>query len=150
VCLDSDEHDEEGRITEDMNVRTRMVDKRLKKLQSFAKESIPPTLHGEEGCENLVIGWGSTHGALKEAVKNLDDRRLALLHFRQVHPLHPRAAGYIEGAGRTIMVENNATSQFGKILATETGHRVDHTILKYDGLPFSVEELEKRIKKLLG
>ncbi len=149
VCLDSDEHDEFGRITEDDDVRRRMVEKRLKKLRYLVKDSVPPTLWGDEGYESLVIGWGSTYGALREAVGNLKRSGVALLHFSQVYPLHPRSSEYLEKCDRTILVEGNATSQFGHVLALETGHRADRTILKYDGLPFSVEELRDRLGRAL-
>lgn len=148
VVVDSDEHDEEGHITEDLEIRTRMVEKRLRKMESLQQETIPPELIGGEDYTTLVICWGTTLHAVKEAVEQLGDRRVAILHFRQVYPIHPAASDYCARASRRVIVENNATAQFGRLLALHTGVEMDHAILKYNGLPFSVEEVVERLKSL--
>ena len=56
-----------------------------------------------------------------------------------------RTRPILEKGRRLILIENNATSQFGRILTMETGIGGFETILKYSGLPFTVEELMKRI-----
>ncbi len=147
VVVDSDEHDEEGHITEDLDFRTEIVDKRLRKLDSIKKEIEPPELIGEEKYKTLLIGWGSTYYGIKEALKILDDKKISFLHFKQVYPLHPDTRKYIEKARKTIVVENNATGQFARLIKMETGIQIDHSILKYNGLPFGVEEIVKRIKE---
>jgi 2-oxoglutarate ferredoxin oxidoreductase subunit alpha len=48
-----------------------------------------------------------------------------------------------------VIVENNGTAQFGQLIRMQTGFDMDHKILKYNGLPFSVEELEERLKSVL-
>ncbi len=67
VVLDSDEHDEEGHMTEDLDLRTKMVNKRLKKLDLLKNDIIPPELVGPEDYETLIIGWGSTYHAIRES-----------------------------------------------------------------------------------
>jgi 2-oxoglutarate ferredoxin oxidoreductase subunit alpha len=74
---------------------------------------------------------------------------VAFLHFKQVYPLHPEAMAYFKKAKKTVIVENNGTAQFGQVIRMQTGFDMDHKILKYNGLPFSVEELEKRLKSVL-
>ncbi|MBN1823410.1 MAG: 2-oxoacid:acceptor oxidoreductase subunit alpha [Endomicrobiales bacterium] len=149
VCADSDEHDEDGRITEDENVRKRMVDKRLGKLRFLSRGVMPPELTGPKEYSALVIGWGSTCGVIKEAIEKTGKKSVSSLHFKQVYPLHPFTAGYLKKAKKIILVENNATGQFGKILKLYTGVDVKNKILKYDGLPFSVEELSEEIEEFL-
>ena len=61
VLVDSDEHDEEGHITENLEIRTQMVDKRLKKMENIRKDAVAPELVGSPDYENLVLGWGSTY-----------------------------------------------------------------------------------------
>jgi 2-oxoglutarate ferredoxin oxidoreductase subunit alpha len=69
VVTDSDEHDEEGHITEDSEIRIKMVQKRLlKKLPLIKKEIEPPFLYGNSHPEILITGWGSTYGVMKEVV----------------------------------------------------------------------------------
>ncbi len=149
VCVDSDEHDEEGHITEDFDVRIRMVDKRLKKMKMLTREAVQPKLIGDQGYETLLIGWGSTLGAVSEAMRGLGDESISLLHFGQVYPLPEEARSFIGNAERTIVIENNATGQFAKLLRLESGLEVDERINKYNGLPFSTEELTERLEELL-
>jgi 2-oxoglutarate ferredoxin oxidoreductase subunit alpha len=148
VVVDSDEHDEEGHITEDLDFRTEIVDKRLRKMDLIKKEIEPPELIGNKNYKILVIGWGSTYYGIKEALERLDDKNMAFLHYKQVYPLHPDTRKYIEKADQTIVAENNATGQFAKLIRMETGIKVDGSILKYSGLPFGVEEIVKKLKRV--
>ncbi len=149
VVVDSDEHDEAGHITEDLDLRTEMVDKRLKKLELLKDETIPPELEGPDDYKNLVLCWGSTYNIVREAVKNLGRDDIAFLHFRQVYPLPNETSIYLQKAQRTIIVENNATSQFAKLIKLHTGIDIKEKILKYNGLSFYVEELTERLNDLL-
>lgn len=149
VCLDSDEHDEEGHITEDEDVRAAMVEKRLRKMELIRKEALPPTFSGPEDYRMLVISWGSNFGVVEEALRSLDRNDLAHLHFSQLFPLHPDTGKFLEKAEKTVIIENNATAQFARLLRQETGCEVSHRILKYNGLPFSIEEVEARLKEVL-
>ncbi|MBN1392245.1 MAG: 2-oxoacid:acceptor oxidoreductase subunit alpha [Sedimentisphaerales bacterium] len=150
VCLDSDEHDEEGHITEDLKLRTKMVNKRLKKLESAKKEIVPPELFPNKKFKNLVICWGSTYHAVKEALCRLDRDDTSLLHYSQIYPLHPRTAGYLDKAKKIVSVEGNATGQFAKLIRQSTGVEIKNQLLKYNGLSFAVEEVVKGLKKFLA
>jgi 2-oxoglutarate/2-oxoacid ferredoxin oxidoreductase subunit alpha len=149
ICADSDEHDESGHITESMKVRTMMMNKRLKKLELMKKEALPPILSGAKNYSNLIISWGSTFCEIKEALEKINNKKTAHVFFPQVYPLHPKTKEILEKAKKIILIENNATGQFGKILKLETGISPTHKILKYDGMPFSVEELEEKIGKVV-
>jgi 2-oxoglutarate ferredoxin oxidoreductase subunit alpha len=146
VVVDSDEHDEEGHITEDMDVRTSMVNKRLKKLELVSQEAIPPELIGNPDYKILVIAWGSNYNVVKEAMEKLRRDDLAFLHFKQVYPLHSSTADYLKKAEKTIIIENNATAQFANLIKLHTGISIGRKILKYNGLPFFVEEVEAELK----
>jgi 2-oxoglutarate/2-oxoacid ferredoxin oxidoreductase subunit alpha len=63
--------------------------------------------------------------------------------------LHPETAGFLKKAETVIIVENNATSQFGKLIKLYAGIDIDKKILKYNGLSFSVEEVADGLKKIL-
>lgn len=149
VCVDSDEHDEQGHITEDLELRIKMVDKRLRKLELIKQEIIPPELIGPKNYKKLVICWGSTFNIVCEAVNNLDRNDTAVLHFKQVYPLHDSAAESINKADKTIVVESNATAQFAKLLKTYANIDVDNKVLKYDGLSFAADELAETIDSIL-
>jgi 2-oxoglutarate ferredoxin oxidoreductase subunit alpha len=150
VMVDSDEHDEFGRITEDMQVREKMVQKRLTKAEEIAKDVIEPDLIGPETYKTLIIGWGSTYHVIKEAMALWGKKDCAFLHFKQVFPLYSKTASYLKKAKRTIIIENNATSQFGRIIKLQTGLEIDHAILKYNGIAFSVEELVRELDRIMN
>ena len=150
VVVDSDEHDEEGHITEDLDLRAKMVEKRFtKKMEKIREEVIPPELVGNEDYEILVLGWGSTYGTIKEVVNELDSDKIAFLHFKQVYPLSSDTGKYLKKALKTIIFENNINSQFGNLIKLELGFDIDEAVLKYDGMPFSVEEVTNNLKKFL-
>jgi len=150
VGVDSDEHDEEAHITEDLILREKMVDKRLKKLDSIKKEIIPPELVGSSNYKVLITGWGSTYNVVREALQELGREDISFLHFKQVYPLYEGTRDYLHKAQKNIIIENNATSQFGKLIKLYTGVDIEAKILKYNGLAFSVEEVAAEIKKILG
>jgi 2-oxoglutarate ferredoxin oxidoreductase subunit alpha len=150
VAVDSDEHDEAGHITEDLGLRVEMVDKRLKKFELLKDETIPPELVGSEDYKNLIVCWGSTYNVVKEAVTNLGRDDTAFLHFKQVYPLPDQTSDYLKKAKRIIIVENNATSQFAKLIKLHTGIEINDRILKYNGLSFYVEELTEKLNDLLN
>ncbi len=149
VVVDSDEHDTEGHITEDLDVRTRMVNKRLRKYDQAAGEVITPELVGPEDYKNLIVCWGSTYHIVAEAVRTLGRDDLALLHFKQVYPLPHETARYLLKAEKKIIVENNATAQLAKLIKLRTGIEIEYKILKYNGLSFYVEELIEKLNDVL-
>jgi len=149
VLADSDEHDESGHITEDYGIRIKMMDKRLRKLEDFVVDEVPPRFNGQEEFEALVIGWGSTGNAIDEALEIVDDPSISHLQFTQVYPLPSKTKDYLAAAKKLILIEQNATAQFGQLLKLELGIDIPAKILKYSGEPFHVEELVKRIKEMM-
>ena len=65
VRSDSDEHTEDGTITESAEVRVQMVDKRARKLDLLAEELLEPEYTGAKEPEVLLIGFGTTHNAIQ-------------------------------------------------------------------------------------
>ncbi|MGI6782676.1 MAG: 2-oxoacid:acceptor oxidoreductase subunit alpha [Aminivibrio sp.] len=140
VGADSHEHDEVGHVYEDFHLRTRMQDKRMRKLDGLTARAVPPRLFGPGNYRNLVVCWGSTLPILREALAGLDRDDTALLAFEQVWPLAPSSAAMLEKASFIAVAEGNSTGQFARLLRAEFGVKADKKILKYNGLQFSVEE----------
>jgi 2-oxoglutarate/2-oxoacid ferredoxin oxidoreductase subunit alpha len=147
VVVDSDEHDVEGHLTENLYMRIQMVDKRLRKLKGINGDIIAPELVGDPDYHTLVIGWGSSYGAIKEALDKLKNDKISFLYFKQVYPLHPSTIETLKKAQKTIIFENNAQGQFADLIKLKTGFEIDKKVLKYNGMPFSVEEIEKNLKE---
>jgi 2-oxoglutarate ferredoxin oxidoreductase subunit alpha len=153
VKLDSDEHDEEGKITEDPDLRKRMVDKRLGKIERLKTEAVMPTYSGAMASAAVILCWGSNRLIAEEAAGRLTAEGIAVsvLHFGQVYPLTAAmVAPYRLEEKKRICVENNATGQFAGLLKRELGLAVDHSVLKYDGDCFTVEELYQTLRSLLA
>ena len=85
-----------------------------------------------------------------EALKRINNKDISFLHFKQIYPIHKDTKKYLSKADITIIVENNATSQFGKLIKLHTGFEIHHKILQFNGLPFSVETIESEIKRIIG
>ncbi|MGD2206581.1 MAG: 2-oxoacid:acceptor oxidoreductase subunit alpha [Anaerolineae bacterium] len=136
----SDEHDELGHITEDMENRVKMMQKRMKKLEIARQEIEPPTCYGPSEASIVLVSWGSTYGVLREAVDRLDGQA-RLVHFCDLWPFPVTAAREALQGGKLVTVENNYTGQFRRLLQSETCIQVDHSISRYDGRPFSPEDI---------
>ena len=153
VCADSDEHTEEGYITEDFDMRVSMQDKRMRKLSLMRDVSIKPRFEGRSKYDCLLVCWGSNYHVVKEAVKHLNETQhliyYAMLHFGQLYPLHPDAKRYFTQSRMTIAIENNNTHQFATLIEQEFNVKFDKYILQYNGLPFSLETLIASIPKLV-
>lgn len=150
VLVDSDEHTEYSHITESAEVRNQMMEKRMKKLELIKKEVLEPEYFGEENPEILLIGWGSTYGALKESVEMLNSEGLKVgaLSFGDIYPLPEKLLmKYSKKAKKLINVEQNFTGQLAKLITQETGISMNGSILKYDGRQISAIEIYSRIKE---
>ncbi|MFA5309881.1 MAG: 2-oxoacid:acceptor oxidoreductase subunit alpha [Dehalococcoidales bacterium] len=150
VVTDSDEHDENGHMIEDAATRNQQVEKRLRKLAGLQKEITPPEFRPAQGAAVTLIGWGSTGGAIREAAALLkkDGKPVNTLHFRQVWPFpSAKVTAALKKAKKNIVVESNATGQLAQLIRQETGIKADGAILKYDGRPFSPQEIIDRLNR---
>jgi len=147
VVTDSDEHDEDGHLIEDAETRVKMIDKRLfRKIPLIKKEIAPPLFYGDADPEIVLVGWGSTYGVIKEAVGELSgEEKIAMLHFSEIFPFPDTDVfdylSLLRNAGKTLCIEQNATSQFARLMKAETGFEFSALINRYDGRPFTVEAL---------
>lgn len=150
VVTDSDEHTEDGHLTEDLTERKRQVDKRLKKGEGIVREVLPPDLEGDGNPDLLLVSWGSTLGAVREAAAALRSNggKVATLHFRQVWPLVPEQfLPHLQAAKRVVCVEGNATGQLAGLIRRESGFEIQETVLRYDGLPITPEYVIRGLGK---
>jgi 2-oxoglutarate ferredoxin oxidoreductase subunit alpha len=150
VVTDSDEHDEVGHMIEDGETRNQQNRKRLRKLNGLREEIGIPKLLESPDAEFTLVGWGSTYGAIAEATGLLkqDGLPVNLLHLSEIWPFPAEAvASALSRGTRNVVIESNATAQMAGLIRRETGIKVDETILKYNGRPFSPQEIADRMKK---
>ena len=143
----SDEHDEFGHISEDQDNRIKMMRKRMKKLETARQDIEPPIRYGPEEASIVLAGWGSTYGVLREVVDRLDGKA-RLVHFRDLWPFPADSAVEALRGGRLVVVENNYTAQFKRLLQGETCIEVDQVISRYDGRPFSPGDVVAGLKEV--
>ena len=154
VIYDSDEHTEDGHLTEDLDIAVQMYDKRMTKNQGILNDFVMPEWYGPDAPENLLVCWGSTYGAMREAVDTLnnENKKTAMLHFSQVWPINigkiqDLISSHSGSNIKPIFVEENGTGQFAA-LCRQIGLFDNYsTCLKYNGLPFTGEEIADRIKQ---
>jgi 2-oxoglutarate ferredoxin oxidoreductase subunit alpha len=150
LYADSDEHTEEGHITESSNVRNRMVHKRMRKLEGMRNEMSAPLVYPSKKSDVVLLSWGSLYGASKEAVQMLNRNGISaqMLHFSEIFPFTAASFTHkIKKKSKIFAVENNYNGQFAEIFTGETGLPVFHKILKYDGRPFSPREIVSQVRE---
>jgi len=137
VTADSDEHDADGHITEDLfGTAQVMMEKRLAKYRGLKAEMAPPEEIGVDQADTVMVGWGSSRQAIMEALEDFkaDGVKVGMIHFAELWPLPEY--NFPQGK-RYWSVENNATSQLARLLRSEYGLTFSGTINRYDGLPLT-------------
>lgn len=151
VVADSDEHTPDGHLTEDLEVRVKMHDKRLRKLTGLVKELDGITGAGAADAPLTLVCWGSSLGPVAEAVGRLNQggTPARMVHLSELWPFPRRMVlGALGAAQKVVMVEMNATGQLNRLLRQETGRQADHLVLRYDGAPFTPEYILRGLKEV--
>ena len=147
IKIDSYEHDEAGITTEDADITRAMQDKRMRKETYLAKEleAYPAVrVYGNKDSAKGLLCWGSNKGVCIEVAQELG------LKVIQPQVLWPFPVNQfreaVKGVNKLICVENNARGQLASLISP-LGFKIDGKILKYDGRPFSLEELTGKVKE---
>jgi len=149
------EHDENEKsiATEDKKIIKKNFERRMKKQEEINKEAENFEMfkiYGKENSKNLIIGWGSTKGAILDAISEgkIDAKFIQILYME---PFSRKIKKILEEARNIIIVENNSTSPLSGLIAQKTGIIINdkNKILRYDGRPFFSDELAKEIKERL-
>ncbi len=142
------EHDEVGHMTEDASMRVQMSNKRLKKFAAMKQIVYPPQIFGDTDAEITFVSWGSTRGAILDAIDLLaaGGRKARLVHLSWLFPFPAEAVlAALSSSTRIIDVEQNATGQLASLIREHTGLLVKEKILKYDGRPLYPEEIVEAV-----
>lgn len=152
IRYNSYEKDDFGSATEDANIIKANVERRLKKADEIKKEveTLPRySLYGETNSDNLIVSWGSTKGAIIDAISGLDAE---FLHIKYLEPFTDSIKeNVLKKKKNIILVENSSGAQLARAIANHTGISIENKnkILRYDGRPFFADELRKEIEKRL-
>src|SRR6266571_5039006 len=150
-----DEHDEYGHITEAADLRVKMMTKRMKKIE-LAGQVIPDskkaTLHGPRSAPLTIVGWGSTKGAILDGMEDLraDGIETNFLQVRYVNPFPTDFVQKVLSTSRlTVAVENNYSGQMAGLIRERTGIAINSKVVKFDGRPFSQNEVYEGVKDVV-
>ena len=158
----SDEHDEAGVLISDIlagvpeyvELRKRMMEKRMRKLDGLRKDTPPPERWGPSDADITLVLWGSTQGAAREAAARVEEREgfhVNTVEFPTLFPFHrDEAVALLKAAKTTLSIEGNFTGQFTRLLRAETGYAPDHFFGKYDGEPFQAREIAAKILEVVA
>ncbi len=142
--------DGSGDISYDPDNHQLMTDLRAAKVDRVADTYSPLEISGDADADVLLIGWGSTWGAIASAVEKVrsEGSKVAQVHLRHLNPL-PRDLGDIIARYPQVLVPEINLGQLSMILRSE--FLVDaRSITKVSGLPFTSGELEAEIRKAVG
>ncbi len=148
-----DESDEYGHISEDPEIRIKMMDKRMSRLDLALKRIPEDEQVISFGVHDLtVISWGSTKGPIIDAI-NLLKKEGIDIGFIQIKLLHPFPTDYVRSllkeAKTIIDVESNHSAQLGKLFKQNVLQDIDHYILKYTGRGMTSTEIYDSLKKIV-
>lgn len=149
----SDEHDQFGFSTEDAIERKEMFDKRMRKMIPLEKEiSKPQMIRQFENAPLTVITFGSLKMVMMQAIEWLENEGIQI-NYCNLNWLSPFPVNFISDliarSKKTLIIENNATSQLASLIKKETGKGISDVYLKYDGRPFFPEEIVDKVKSLI-
>ncbi|MDD1721122.1 MAG: 2-oxoacid:acceptor oxidoreductase subunit alpha [Euryarchaeota archaeon] len=148
----SDEHDERGYVSEQSRIVAKLVDKRCAKYFTAAPMVDGVKYHGNPASGTVLVGWGSTKGAILDAVDYLRAHDGVDLGFLQVLYMSPFPSDKVRAQladKAVILIENNRGAQLGSLIKEHAQVRPDHTILLYDGRAFFADDLVQSIKEVL-
>ncbi|MEM0157922.1 MAG: 2-oxoacid:ferredoxin oxidoreductase subunit alpha [Thermoplasmataceae archaeon] len=153
--MTGDEHDELGHVTEDPEIRDRMMQKRFKKLETAASE-IPMNdkaiLYGEEDADLTFVTWGSQKGVVLDVIEDLrkDGISANLLYLKMFEPFPSEfVSKVLRKAKLVIDVESNMLAQASRVIRSNTGIEIEKCILKYNGRHMTEDELLRATRKIL-
>ena len=143
--------DGSGNVSYDPANHERMVRLRAAKIDGIAQDVPPVEVDDETGdAELLVLGWGSTYGAIVAALRRVRarGRKVAHAHLVHVHPFPPNL-GEVLARYRRVLVPEMNLGQLSRLVRAE--FLVDaHSLSKVQGAPFRAREIEAAIDSELG
>jgi len=151
--VEGNEHDERGYRDETVENRVRMMEKRMKKLESSTKDLLEAKVWGDEDAKIGIVGFGSTLGAILEAMNQLKNKGIRSKYF-QVRTLWPflieEFQSFAVRCKKIFVVENNFTGQLKKLIDSQVKIASETTsILNYSSQPFCPGDISAQIEKSL-
>ncbi len=147
----SDEHTEEGNVTEDAEESERMIEKRIKKLQTIHDE-LPVDQIVSNNSENPameinILSWGSTGSVVRDTFELFKESNIKvnLLNLTYLWPLNRSVLQQFVNQQNVVLIEGNNSGQLGHLVRMTTGVDTPFKVLKWNGRPFTPEEILSKL-----
>jgi 2-oxoglutarate ferredoxin oxidoreductase subunit alpha len=146
-------HDKYGRYTEEADAYQEVVDRLRRKIDNAAPTLPKPEIHKRSGARMALVGLGSPHRAILEAMDLLEERGLPMDYLRiRAFPFASEVKEFLLAHDQVFVVEQNRDAQLRSLLLLET--EVSPTLLKpvlrYGGLPMSARHVIEGVMKHLA
>lgn len=128
----------------------RMTNLRAQKLANIARDIPDQKVFGNKNGDLLLVSWGGTYGAMRQAAKYLieADRKIGHMHMRWLNPMPSNVGDILKRFKKILVCELNA-GQLRFLL--QAHYKVDTLGLnKVQGLPFKINDIVKKANELLG
>jgi 2-oxoglutarate ferredoxin oxidoreductase subunit alpha len=149
--VESNEHDERGYRNETSRNRTKMMEKRMKKLKTARRDLIRSKIWGNKAADRGIIGCGSTLGPIKEAVGQLKDFgiKAKFLQIRTLWPFQDKEVrDFISTCKQVFVVDNNYQGQLAQLIYSQVRPKIQlKSILNYSGHTFRPKDIASPIQK---
>jgi 2-oxoglutarate ferredoxin oxidoreductase subunit alpha len=124
-CLTGLAHDHMSHIVYDPSENHEAIRRRSLKLAALQKSLKPPKVFGDERGELLIVGWGSSKGAIEEAVScaRADGLSVSSLHLKFLQPMASGIKDVLNGFDHVMAVENNWSDDMNDALVDEDNRR---------------------------
>jgi 2-oxoglutarate ferredoxin oxidoreductase subunit alpha len=135
-----------GNISYSASNHARMTELRAAKVAGIVQELPRLCVDAEPGAELLILGWGSSEGAIRAGVRRAraDGHRVACAHLRHLNPLPENLGGVLRSFDRVLVPEMN-TGQLAQILRARFLVDVE-SFCKVEGQPLFASEIEDQIR----
>jgi 2-oxoglutarate ferredoxin oxidoreductase subunit alpha len=124
-------HNRNSKIAYDSASNQEGMNMRSRKLAALGATLKPPEIHGDPTGDLLIVGWGSTLGAIEEAVDlaRMQGQKVSSVHLRFVSPLEPGLKKIFSGFKKVMTIEINYSDDPGSPLITEENRRISQLAL---------------------
>jgi 2-oxoglutarate ferredoxin oxidoreductase subunit alpha len=124
-CLTGLAHDQNSKVIYDPEINEQAIEKRSLKLAALQKTLKPPPIFGGDQGDLLIIGWGSTKGAIEEAIERVraDGFKASSVHLQFLQPLASGLKEIMDNFEKVVIVENSWSDKLENEMIDENNRR---------------------------
>ena len=124
-CLTGLAHDQNSKVIYDPEINEQAIEKRSLKLAALQKTLKPPPIFGGDQGDLLIIGWGSTKGAIEEAIERVraNGLKASSVHLQFLQPMASGLKEIMDNFEKVVIVENSWSDKLEDEMIDENNRR---------------------------